>query len=344
MAVASYKGTDFIYGFKVLSVDRERDLKVFRYPNLNGAEHEDLGTMPLVFAVEVTIPGDAAAPNDRATLEALFEEDSPGPLYLPGRGLFLCYFRKFTDIAQAGSGGLLRAELEFVETLREDLTLERSPDELEDMAAADRELAALQTITAEPPSVFSTALATAQGIYDQVLDYTVTARQSVTSLTRRITEIQDAVERPYNELLRLSAVVEMTANQAASLYRSVIQYGDLPYTIARRLKNTKNILTSIARRFLPPPVDRAGRVIGEQYHGRTLVHRVVAGDTLQSVGLQYYGSGLVWECLAEANGIGDGNALAVGDLLVLPEFEGRPARKLEVKPGRTRLGHATCDT
>lgn len=342
MATASFKGTNFNYGVKDLTVSDERDLKEHRYPNLNGAEHEDLGTMPQVFSIQVTIPGNAAPPDDLQTLKELFSEDTPGPLYLPGRGLFQCFFRKLTDTTIAGSNGRKELQLEFVETLQEDLTLERSPDELEDLEETDRQLAALQEITSEPPSVFSTAFAVAQGVYDQVLEYTIAARQQVAALNRKITDIQDAVERPYNELQRLAAEVEMVGNNAQSLYQSVIQYADLPYTIARRLKNTSNRLTSIARRFLPPPVDRSGRVIGEQFHGRTLVHRVIAGDTLQTVSNKYYGSGMMWECLAEANGVSDGNGLKVGQILVIPDFEGRPARKLEIKPGKTRLGQATC--
>lgn len=342
MPTASFKGTSFFYGMKDLTVSRERDLKEHRYPNIDGAEHEDLGTMPQVFTLLATIPGNATAPNDLQTLVDLFEEDTPGSLYLPGRGIFQCFFRRCMDTTVEGQAGRKELELEFVETLQEDLTLERSPDEMEDMAEADRQLQVLETVAAGPPSVFSTALAVAQGVYDQVLDFAVGARQQVAALNRRIIEIQDAVERPYNELLRLSAEVEMVANNAASLQRSVIQYADLPYTLARRLQNTANILTSVARRFLPPPVDRAARVIGEQFYGRTLVHRVVAGETLQSVAAKYYGSGLHWECIAEVNGISDVNALRTGDLLVLPDFEGRPQRKLEIKPGKTRIGQATC--
>ena len=85
-------------------------------------------------------------------------------------------------------------------------------------------------------------------------------------------------------------------------------------------------------------------MIGEQFHGRTLTHRVITGDTLQSISLQYYQSGLLWECLAEANGIPDANALKVGDIIVIPDFDGKAPQKLEIKPGKARLGHATCDT
>lgn len=344
MALPSYKGTEFAYGFKLLTGAQERDLKEHKYPNLPGAEHEDLGALPQVFSVELMIPWDATPPNDLQTLLDLYDEGTPGPLYLPGRGIFHCYLRKLQSLGKEGTKGRKEVQLEFVETLQEDLTLERSPDELEDLAEADRQLSEVEEIVSAPPSVFSTSFQVAQGIYDQALDFAVSARRQVADLTRRITDIQAAVERPYNELVRLSAEVEQVANQAESLYRSVVKYADLPYTIARRLKNTKNILTSVARRFLPPPVDRLGRAIGEQFHARTLVHKVVAGETLQLIALRYYGTGMIWECLAEVNGIADGNALRTGDLLVIPNFEGRPAKKLEIKPGKTRIGHATCDS
>lgn len=344
MPTASYKGTEFPYGFKVLEGQRERDLKTHKYPNLPGADVEDLGELAQRFTVQALLPEAAAAPSDFATLSDLFSEGTPGYLYLPGDGTYWCYFQKLQKSGREGAGGLLEIEMEFLEALGEDLTIERTRDELEDMEEVARVMLEIEEIVIEAPPVESTLLSVALGIYDQVLDFVVAGRQAVSDLTRQIEAIQDAVERPYNELVRLAAEVEQTANAAVSLYRSVIQYADLPYTLARRLKNTYNILTSVARRFMPPQVDRSGRVIGERLHGRTLTHRVVAGDTLQSVSLRYYGVGLLWECLAEANGISDGNALAVGDLIVIPDFGGKPPQKLEIKPGKARLGHATCDT
>lgn len=344
MPNASYKGTEFLFGFKVLEGQRERDLKTHKYPNLPGADVEDLGEMPQIFTVTALLPKAASPPSDFATLSDMFGKNTPGTLYLPSRGTFWCYFHKLQETGREGAGGLIEIQMEFMEALQEDLSIERTRDELEDMNEVARVMLETEVIVLETPVVTNTPLSVAKALYQQVLDFVVVGRQTVADLTRQIEAIQDAVERPYNELVRLAAEVEQTANAAESLYRSVIQYADLPYTIARRLKNTRNILTSIARRFMPPQVDRSGKVIGEQFHGPTVTHRVVSGDTLQSISLTYYGSGLLWECLAEANGISDGNALAVGDLIVIPDFEGKPPRKIEIKPGKARLGRATCNT
>ncbi|MEU4347940.1 LysM peptidoglycan-binding domain-containing protein [Streptomyces sp. NPDC023838] len=51
------------------------------------------------------------------------------------------------------------------------------------------------------------------------------------------------------------------------------------------------------------------------------VHRVVAGDSLQSLAWQEYGNATVWRAIAEANGIDDPSRLPVGAELVLPAAE-----------------------
>ncbi|KUF18738.1 LysM peptidoglycan-binding domain-containing protein [Streptomyces silvensis] len=48
------------------------------------------------------------------------------------------------------------------------------------------------------------------------------------------------------------------------------------------------------------------------------VHRVVAGDSLQSLAWREYGDATVWRTIAEANGIDDPSTLASGTELVLP--------------------------
>lgn len=48
------------------------------------------------------------------------------------------------------------------------------------------------------------------------------------------------------------------------------------------------------------------------------VHRVVAGDSLQSLAWREYGDATVWRAIAEANGIDDPSTLASGTELVLP--------------------------
>ncbi|MEV0528935.1 LysM peptidoglycan-binding domain-containing protein [Streptomyces sp. NPDC050439] len=48
------------------------------------------------------------------------------------------------------------------------------------------------------------------------------------------------------------------------------------------------------------------------------VHRVVAGDSLQSLAWREYGDATVWRAIAEANGIDDPSALTAGTELVLP--------------------------
>ncbi|MFF0742987.1 LysM peptidoglycan-binding domain-containing protein [Streptomyces sp. NPDC004111] len=48
------------------------------------------------------------------------------------------------------------------------------------------------------------------------------------------------------------------------------------------------------------------------------VHRVVAGDTLQSLAWREYGDSTVWRAIAEANGIDDPSRLPSGVELVLP--------------------------
>ncbi|NGO72246.1 LysM peptidoglycan-binding domain-containing protein [Streptomyces boncukensis] len=48
------------------------------------------------------------------------------------------------------------------------------------------------------------------------------------------------------------------------------------------------------------------------------VHRVVAGDSLQSLAWREYGDATVWRVIAEANGIDDPSRLPAGAELVLP--------------------------
>ncbi|MCI3928232.1 CIS tube protein [Streptomyces sp. AN091965] len=48
------------------------------------------------------------------------------------------------------------------------------------------------------------------------------------------------------------------------------------------------------------------------------VHRVVAGDSLQSLAWREYGDATVWRAIAEANGIDDPSVLAPGTELLLP--------------------------
>lgn len=51
------------------------------------------------------------------------------------------------------------------------------------------------------------------------------------------------------------------------------------------------------------------------------VHRVVAGDSLQSLAWREYGSAAAWRSIAEANGIDDPRHLPTGVELVLPATE-----------------------
>jgi hypothetical protein len=51
------------------------------------------------------------------------------------------------------------------------------------------------------------------------------------------------------------------------------------------------------------------------------VHRVVAGDSLQSLAWREYGDASAWRAIAEANGIDDPSRLAPGAELVLPAAE-----------------------
>ncbi|WP_405604298.1 LysM peptidoglycan-binding domain-containing protein [Streptomyces sp. NBC_01410] len=51
------------------------------------------------------------------------------------------------------------------------------------------------------------------------------------------------------------------------------------------------------------------------------VHRVVAGDTLQSLAWREYGDANVWRAIAEANGIDDPSRLRTGTEVVLPAAE-----------------------
>ncbi|MEU6369516.1 tail protein X [Streptomyces sp. NPDC046931] len=51
------------------------------------------------------------------------------------------------------------------------------------------------------------------------------------------------------------------------------------------------------------------------------VHRVVAGDSLQSLAWREYGSAAAWRAIAEANGIDDPGDLPTGIELVLPAAE-----------------------
>jgi nucleoid-associated protein YgaU len=51
------------------------------------------------------------------------------------------------------------------------------------------------------------------------------------------------------------------------------------------------------------------------------VHRVVAGDSLQSLAWREYGDASAWRSIAEANGIDDPNRLPTGTELLLPAAE-----------------------
>ncbi|MEV8129286.1 tail protein X [Streptomyces sp. NPDC085944] len=51
------------------------------------------------------------------------------------------------------------------------------------------------------------------------------------------------------------------------------------------------------------------------------VHRVVAGDSLQSLAWREYGSANAWRAIAEANGIDDPSRLPTGTQLMLPAAE-----------------------
>ncbi|GHA47559.1 hypothetical protein GCM10010303_68620 [Streptomyces purpurascens] len=51
------------------------------------------------------------------------------------------------------------------------------------------------------------------------------------------------------------------------------------------------------------------------------VHRVVAGDSLQSLAWREYGNAAAWRSIAEANGIDDPSRLPAGAELVLPAAE-----------------------
>lgn len=51
------------------------------------------------------------------------------------------------------------------------------------------------------------------------------------------------------------------------------------------------------------------------------VHRIVAGDSLQSIAWREYGDAAAWRAIAEANDIDDPAALRTGDELMLPAAE-----------------------
>jgi nucleoid-associated protein YgaU len=51
------------------------------------------------------------------------------------------------------------------------------------------------------------------------------------------------------------------------------------------------------------------------------VHRVVAGDSLQSLAWREYGNAAAWRSIAEANGIDNPGHLPTGTELVLPAAE-----------------------
>ncbi len=51
------------------------------------------------------------------------------------------------------------------------------------------------------------------------------------------------------------------------------------------------------------------------------VHRLVVGDSLQSLAWREYGDATVWRVIAESNGIDDPSMLAPGTELILPAVE-----------------------
>jgi nucleoid-associated protein YgaU len=51
------------------------------------------------------------------------------------------------------------------------------------------------------------------------------------------------------------------------------------------------------------------------------VHRVVAGDSLQSLAWREYGNAAAWRAIAEVNGIDDPQSLRTGTELIMPAAE-----------------------
>ncbi|MFI8948074.1 LysM peptidoglycan-binding domain-containing protein [Streptomyces sp. NPDC053750] len=73
---------------------------------------------------------------------------------------------------------------------------------------------------------------------------------------------------------------------------------------------------------IPGPTPRQNPTSGALTAQR--VHRVVAGDSLQSLAWSEYGSANAWRVIAEANGIDDPNHLPTGTELMLPATEEVP--------------------
>ena len=71
------------------------------------------------------------------------------------------------------------------------------------------------------------------------------------------------------------------------------------------------------------------------------MHRVVAGDSLQSLAWREYGNASAWRAIAEANGIDDPSRLPTGIELVLPGRRG--GAFLMVKPAFSNVIHVTID-
>ena len=70
---------------------------------------------------------------------------------------------------------------------------------------------------------------------------------------------------------------------------------------------------------IPGPTPRQNPTSGALTAQR--VHRVVAGDSLQSLAWREYGSANAWRAIAEANGIDDPSRLPTGTQLMLPAAE-----------------------
>jgi LysM repeat protein len=62
-----------------------------------------------------------------------------------------------------------------------------------------------------------------------------------------------------------------------------------------------------------------GNLMAHQPSGANLTHMVHAGDTLQSIAAQYYGSPSYWYLIADANGLTGAEALKEGTMLTIPD-------------------------
>lgn len=314
----------------VRSIDRNygMELPEHHYFGSDGDEHEDGGFKATVIRCEAELMTTYQNGNVDKTAEAWFEDlltarnqRKSDILFLDNGGSHLVWLRNFNRRDRGPN--MIELQLEFVETLDENLaltvlppTIDEKIETIQDDLVKIQEEAIEENIPVDKRR-FLARWNQVMALYNQATEFVARTTTRVNDLQDRINSIQNLGAGLGRELDRLSADVGEMIGDSQNLFNSLATNPLGTFAIGRSVMDTINNLKAINIGLSPPPRSQ-GKVARGLIRQPVSLHKVAGGESLQAIAKNVYGSSALWTVIADANDLGDPMSIEAGTELVIP--------------------------